>query len=111
MNKEIKQKGKLLNDKGELTNPGYSTSLIQEYSRNDIKAKKFKIKEWDYYLIYNKDYAIALTIDDNSYMGLMSVSVIDFKNQREKTVINLIFSIKEDVSMTHPLFLCVMHNS
>ena len=85
MNKEIKEKTKLLNEKGELTNPGYSTSLIQEYSRNDIKAKKFKIKEWDYYLIYNDDYAIALTIDDNSYMGMISASLIDLKNAKEKT--------------------------
>lgn len=85
MQKEIKEKVKLLNEKGELTNPGYSTSLIQEYSRNDIKAKKFKIKEWDYYLIYNDDYAVALTIDDNSYMGMISASLINFKEQKEKT--------------------------
>jgi hypothetical protein len=85
MNKEIKEKGKLLNEKGELINPGYSTSLIQEYSRNDIKAKKFKIKEWDYYLIYNDDYAVALTIDDNSYMGMISASLINFKEAKEKT--------------------------
>ena len=37
MQKQITQKCKLLNEEGELTNPGYSTSLIQEYSRNDIK--------------------------------------------------------------------------
>lgn len=85
MNKKINEKGKLLNEKGELINPGYSTSLIQEYSRKDIKAKKFKIKEWDYYLIYNDDYAIALTIDDNSYMGMISASLINFKEAKEKT--------------------------
>lgn len=85
MNKQIVTPCKLLNEKGELNNPGYSTSLIQEYSRKDIKAKKFKIKEWDYYLIYNKDYAVALTIDDNSYMGLVSASLINFKEAKEKT--------------------------
>lgn len=85
MNKEIKEKGKLLNELGELANPGYSTSLIQEYSRNDIKAKKFKIKEWDYYLIYNKNYAVALTIADNSYMGMISASLINFNEIKEKT--------------------------
>ena len=85
MQREIKEKVKLLNELGELTNPGYSTSLIQEYSRKDIKAKKFKIKEWDYYLIYNDDYAVALTIDDNSYMGMVSASLINFKEAKEKT--------------------------
>ena len=83
MNKLIQKKGKLLNEKGELENPGYSTSLIQEYSRNDIKANKLKIKEWDYYLIYNDSYAIALTIDDNSYMGMLSASVINLKEAKE----------------------------
>lgn len=85
MNKQITIKGKLLNEHGELANPGYSTSLIQEYSRNDIKAKKFKIKEWDYYLIYNNEYAVALTVDDNSYMGMISASIINFKEAKEKT--------------------------
>ena len=85
MNKQITEKGKLLNELGELTNPGYSTSLIQEYSRKDIKAKKFKIKEWDYYLIYNDKYAIALTLDDNSYMGMISASLINFNDANEKT--------------------------
>ena len=85
MNKEIKEKGKLLNEYGHLNNPGYSTSLIQEYSRKDIKASKIKIKEWDYYLVYNNSYAVALTIADNSYMSLYSVSLIDFKEPKEKT--------------------------
>ena len=85
MNKQIFEKCKLLNEFGELNNPGYSTSLIQEYSRKDIKAKKIKIKEWDYYLIYNENYAVALTLDDNSYMGMISASLIDFKTAKEKT--------------------------
>lgn len=85
MNVEIKENVKLLNEQGELSHPGYSTSLIQEYNRNDIKAKKFKIKEWDYYLIYNSNYAVALTIDDNSYMGMISASVINLSESKEKT--------------------------
>lgn len=85
MNIQIKEKGKLLNKEGHLNNPGYSTSLIQEYSRNDIKANKMRIKEWDYYLIYNDKYAIALTIADNSYMNMLSVSLINFSEPKEKT--------------------------
>ena len=72
--------GKLLNVYGNLNQAGYATSLVKEYSRQDIKARKLRIKEWDYYYIGNQDYGIALTIDDNSYMGLGSVSVLDFKN-------------------------------
>lgn len=73
-------KGKLLNAFGNLEQAGYATSLVRDYNRDDIKAGKLRIKEWDYYYIGNNDYGIALTIDDNSYMGLGSVSVLDFRD-------------------------------
>ena len=60
----------LLDEQGRLTEPGYATELLLEYDRKAIKASKLRIKEWDYYLVTCDDFAIALTIDDNSYMGL-----------------------------------------
>ena len=86
MQKRITTIDKLLDEEGNIKHPGYSTELLLEYNRNDIKANKWRIKEWDYYLISNKDYAIALTIDDNSYMGLVSASFINLKDKFEKTV-------------------------
>lgn len=86
MQREIVAQGPLLDENGHLIEKGYAKSLIRDYQRTDIKANKLRIKEWDYYLIYNEEFGIALTFDDNSYMGLMSVSVLDFKNQKEKTV-------------------------
>ncbi|MGN1343626.1 MAG: DUF2804 domain-containing protein [Traorella sp.] len=83
---EITQRQKLLNEQGNIQNPGYAKKMLWEYNRNDIKASKSRIKEWDYYLIVNEDIGVALTMDDNSYMGLMSISLLDFKNKREKTV-------------------------
>lgn len=74
---------RLLNAKGELVNSGYNTKVVAEYSRKNIKAGALKIKEWDYYLVYNHDYALALTIADNSYMGLVAVSLLDFKNKKQ----------------------------
>ena len=77
-------KGPLLNNDGNLIEAGYSTNLIREYDRNQIKASKMRIKEWDYYYIGNQSKGIAFTIADNSYMGLASVSILDFE---EKTFI------------------------
>ena len=77
-------RGPLLNDEGNLTEAGYSTNLIKEYDRNKIKASKMRIKEWDYYYIGNQFKGVAFTIADNSYMGLASVSILDFE---EKTYI------------------------
>ena len=82
---EIKEELDLHNDKGELNIAGYSKEMLLKYDRNRIKASKLKIKEWDYYLVYNQDYVIALTVADNSYMGLLSASVIRFKDKTEKT--------------------------
>lgn len=85
MRNQLLQPGKLLDERGYLTQAGYATSLVKEYNRIDIKANHLRIKEWDYYLIYNNDYGIALTYADNSYMGLISASILDFRTKKEKT--------------------------
>ena len=85
MQNELKKSGNLLDEKGHLNECGWAKSLIKKYDRNDIKAGKLRIKEWDYYLIYNQKFGVALTIDDNSYMGLTSISFLDFENVCETT--------------------------
>jgi hypothetical protein len=86
MNKEIVAIDELLDEKGNLKHPGYSKHMVQLYDRSKIKARKSRIKEWDYYLIYNDHFGIALTIDDNSYMGLSSCTFLNFDDKTEKTV-------------------------
>ena len=77
--------GPLLDEKGNLIEAGYAFSLVKEYKREAIKAPKSRIKEWDYYFINDDKYGVALTIDDNSYMGMASISVLDFENKKENT--------------------------
>ena len=84
MKQHLLSKGPLLDEKGNLNEAGYAFSLVKEYSRKKTKCKT-RIKEWDYYFFYDDEYGVALTIDDNSYMGLVSVSVLDFKNKSEVT--------------------------
>lgn len=86
MQKEILTCGPLLDKNGDLVEAGYSRKMLKEYSRKKIKAGKLKIKEWDYYLVHDDKYAVCLTFDDNSYMGLNSVSIVDLVNGKEKTV-------------------------
>lgn len=85
MNNHLMSPGKLLDKNGNIREPGYAFDLNQEYSRKDIKARKSRIKEWDYYYFGDDEYGIAVTLDDNGYMGLASSSILDFKN---KTYIN-----------------------
>ncbi len=85
MQNEILKPDDLLDDNGNLKQIGYSKTMLLNYDRNKISVRKTRIKEWDYYLVYNDDYAVALTIDDNGYMGLHSISLIDFKARKETT--------------------------
>lgn len=87
---KILTEGKLLN-KGNLVEAGYSTSTVRHYDRKDIKGKKWRIKEWDYYIVTDGKKAIALTIDDNSYMSLASVSFLDFESPQYKTTSEIKF--------------------
>lgn len=77
--------GPLLNERGELAEKGYATGLIKRYDRSAVRASPLRIKEWDYYLIASDAYALALTIADNGYMGLDSVSLIDLGERWEQT--------------------------
>jgi len=77
--------GKLLDENGQLQEAGYATSLVREYHRADIKASPLRIKEWDYYLIYNDLFGVALTIDDNGYMSMLSASFLNFDHSHEIT--------------------------
>jgi len=78
-------KGNLLNEQGHLIEAGYATSLIKTYDRSMIKANKLRIKEWDYYYIQTDQFGIALTVADNGYMGLLSVSYIDYLTNSYRT--------------------------
>ena len=85
-NHEVISSHSLLDSQGELSEPGWSRSLLQIYDRTMIKAPKWRIKEWDYYLILSENFAGAFTISDDGYIGLQSVSLIKFgQNPKEHT--------------------------
>ena len=82
---EIFAKAPLLDENGNLREPGWARKLLPEYHRADIKASPLRIKEWDYYLITDGHIGLALTIADNGYMGLDSISFLNFDERWEKT--------------------------
>ena len=85
MQHEITKVIPLLDSKGQLTEPGYAKKLLPVYRRSDIKASPLRIKEWDYYCVNNGRFAFCLTIADNGYMGLDSISLLDFEEGWEIT--------------------------
>ena len=82
---EITERRPLLDERGNLTEPGYAKRLLPVYRRADIKANPLRVKEWDYYCVNNGRFALALTIADNSYMGLDSISLLNLEEGWEIT--------------------------
>ena len=90
-NHEVTKRQPLLDARGELREPGWSRSLLQQYDREAIKAPKWRVKEWDYYLVLNRDFAAAFTVSDDGYIGLQSVSLLVFGErpwEHTETVLN-----------------------
>ena len=90
-NHEVTDKQLLLDENGELREPGWSRSMVQEYRRDMIKAPQWRIKEWDYYLVLGDEFGAAFTISDDGYIGLQSVSLLCFGDhpwEHTETVLN-----------------------
>ncbi len=83
MKQHLLNEGPLLNLKGELIESGYHTKLIKTYDKKLVKNARLRLKEWDYYYVGNKDYGLAITVADNGYMWLLSVTLLDFNLRAE----------------------------
>ncbi len=83
--------GNLINKNGVLDEAGYAYSLVKAYNKDAIAASKLRIKEWDYYFIQTNDFGLAITVSDNGYMGLLSVSFIDYNHARYHTKSKLLW--------------------
>ncbi|WP_374569704.1 DUF2804 domain-containing protein [Phenylobacterium sp.] len=70
--------GPLHDAKGRLAEPGWATAEVKRYSRAGVKAPKWRLKEWDYYCVTTEDFALALTVADNGYMGFLGTAWMDF---------------------------------
>ena len=77
-NHEVTEPRPLLDEKGNLTEPGWARRQVWDYHRADIKAPAIRIKEWDYYLVMGQGFAAAFTLSDDGYIGLQSVSLLTF---------------------------------
>ncbi|MBQ9197673.1 MAG: DUF2804 domain-containing protein [Clostridia bacterium] len=91
MQHRITSSGFLHDETGRLTECGYATGLALKYDRARVKASGFRLKEWDYYYVGNDNFGIALTIADNGYMCMDSVSFLDFESKEQETASRMRF--------------------
>lgn len=84
-NHEVTERQPLLDGQGRIAEPGWARRPLWEYDRSRIAAPGFRIKEWDYYLVMSQEYGAAFTLSDDGYIGLQSVSLLNFKEKWEHT--------------------------
>ena len=85
MQHRITEPGPLHDGRGRLVETGYATSLIREYDRGRVAASRLRLKEWDYYCICSEHFALALTIANNGYMTMDSISLLEFDTNAQHT--------------------------
>ena len=76
---EITQPQPLLDDQGHLLNPGYCKRNHYIYNKENIKKHRWRIKEWDYYMISDGRYMTELNFYNISIFAAMIADVIDLK--------------------------------
>lgn len=74
-------RGELLDRSGHLAQSGWARDEARRYRRTAIAASRFRIKEWDYYCVLTDEYGLALAVADIGYLGLLSVSWLDFRKR------------------------------
>ena len=88
----ITKTGPLLDEQGCLREPGYALRPPFDYDHSRIAAPAWRIKDWDYYLVNDERYAIALTFSDLGYIGLVSAAVMDFDAVSSVTASELVLT-------------------
>lgn len=81
MQLEITKPSLLLDKNGELIRKGYATAPLLQYNRRNVK-KIHRLKEWDYYLVYNRNYAISLTVAKSLCFLFIGISITDLKENK-----------------------------
>ena len=84
-NIQVTKPVELLDEKGNLTQPGYAVkSDIYVYERDKIKANPTRIKEWDFYQINTDKYVVQINIFDISIGGAVTFSIRDLDTGKKE---------------------------
>lgn len=67
----------LLDDNGQLLNPGYCKNNIFIYNKEKINASKWRLKEWDFYQVSNGRYMVQLNFCNISLASAVTAEITD----------------------------------
>lgn len=85
MQHEITAPIPLLDDRGELTEPGWARRPWPVYDRSRVRGGPGRCREWDSYLVGNDRFALVLTVAGSACLGIDSISLLDFRARRQVT--------------------------
>jgi len=74
--------GPLLDGNGHLIEAGWARNECRQYKHDAVTAPWYRLKEWDYYCVMGEDYGVSFVIADNGYMGLASITWLDFSTPK-----------------------------
>ncbi|MHA1755268.1 MAG: DUF2804 family protein, partial [Promethearchaeota archaeon] len=77
MSEEIRKTTDLFDANGVLIQDGWARRPILRYNREKIKAKWYRLKEWDNYVIMHPDYQLNITVADVGYLGQITFQFIN----------------------------------
>lgn len=86
---EITKKTVLLDENGNVAEPGFCFTNHYVYDRSKIKAGKTRIKEWDFYQITNPRYTVQITVADISLGGAAHIAAFDMQTGEKREYMDL----------------------
>ena len=86
MQNEITEKSELFDEEGKLIQSGWAKTLLLNYNRQRITAGPLRIKEWDYWEVFNDQAHVIVNIYDIGYMGVAECAIGDFNTEESYRV-------------------------
>lgn len=80
MQKEVTERLDILDDNGLLLNSGWARDDLFNYNRAKVKSSALRIKEWDFWEVFNDRYRVILNIFDIGYAGVGQFSFLDYRS-------------------------------
>lgn len=89
MQPEMTESTDVFDADGHLAQTGWAKHLLLNYNRDQSRASRLRIKEWDCYVITNPAVSLSLIIADVGYFGMATVEWIDFAAEKAHGDISL----------------------
>lgn len=77
LEEDPRRRPRLLSRRGRLRHPGWETSDLYEYNKENLRFPARR-KEWELYQMSNDRFAFSVTYGHAAYMSLVDVTLVDF---------------------------------